>query len=539
MIPSQTVETPVSLSLIPYNGAWTEREAGHLLRRTLFGATYQQIQTAVTDGLATTISNLLTYVPVDPPIATLPDETIAAFGTTWITSVYPADEVQAQTIENARNSSLGSWLMQNINLESFSITEKMSLFWQNHFAAENTFDSRATYNYHQLIRTYCLGNFKEFLKKMAIDPSMLFFLNGVSNQSFSPNENFARELLELYSIGKGPQVAEGDYTNYTEEDVAAGAKIFTGWTVDGMRSTTITSPVAIFNPDYHNQKKKKLSNRFGNIIIEHDGVKEYENYIDVIFQQPATAKFICTKLYRYFVNYDITDEVKNNVISEMAATFIAADFEIKPVLEQLFKSEHFYDVSLRGTLIKNPLELIFSMVNTSQSKPKYDIATNQEMYLTPYYFAGSLGQAYGKPPNVGGWPAYYQTPSFSRLWINSTYLKLRFQVGYYLTIFEGVKVNGHFWKADALTLVNSLSSPSNPTAVIDDLCIVFLPKEISDTEKGILKGILVANLPDFEWTVQYNEYISDPENKTNADVVRTRIELVLFQLFQMPEFQTI
>jgi uncharacterized protein (DUF1800 family) len=537
MIQDQTIETPVSLNMTPYTGPWTTSEASHLLRRTLFGATFQQIQNAVTDGLSTTLTNLFTIPVINPPLTYLNDEAIAAFGSTWINSVYPSGD--SQPTENARNSSLAAWMMKNINTESFSIAEKICLFWQNHFAAENSFDARATYNYHTLLRTHSLGNFKQFIKDMTVDPSMLFFLNGVSNQSFSPNENYSRELLELYSIGKGIQIGVGDYSTYTESDVSAGAKILTGWTVDGMRSTSLTSPVAVFNQLYHDSTTKQLSAHFGNSSVTNSGATEYQNYIDIIFQQPALATFICAKLYRYFVNYDITTDVQDNVIPEMANTFISNNFEILPVLQQLFSSEHFYDVSLRGTLIKNPLELVFSMLNTSQSIPNYDLATNSEMYVNLYWFAGSLGQYYGTPPNVGGWPAYYQSPSYSKLWINSTYITKRFQIGYYLSILTGLQVNGHFYKIDALNLVNGFSNPSEPNAVIDDLCLVFCPKPISAFQKGVLKAVLTNNLPDFEWTDQYNDYVANSGNTTFSDPVRSRVEYVLSQLFQMPEFQTI
>lgn len=537
MVAQQSIETPTSTSMSTYSGPWTQDEAGHLLRRTMFGATYQQIQNAVNDGLVSTITNLLTIPTINPPLAYLAAETIAPFGTTWINSVYPSGD--SQPCETARVYSLAAWTMRKINEESFSIAEKMCLFWHNHFAAEATFDARATYNYHNLIRTHALGNFKQFIKEMTINPSMLFFLNGVTNQTFFPNENFAREFLELYTIGKGPLVAEGDYTNYTEADIAAGAKIFTGWTVNGMRSDTLTSPVAVFNPTYHNNTNKTLSPRFNNAVISANGQTEFEDYVDIVFQQPEVARFICRKLYRYFVNYEITDAVETNVIAVLAQTFIDNNYEVVPVLEQLFTSDHFFDVALRGTIIKSPLELIFSMFNTSESVPSFDLATNSEMYLNLYWFAGNLGQGYLTPPNVGGWAEYYQTPSFSRLWINSTFIKQRFDFSSWISIYTGIPVNNQYFKVDALNLVDNLSNPSDAPSVIDDLCIVFFPKDIGATLKYVLKVILTNNLPDFEWTLQYNEYVNNPGDTTYSTPVKTRVEAVLYRIFQMPEFQTI
>ena len=537
MTKDQSIDAPVSLNMSPYSGNFTEVEAAHLLRRTMFGATLQQIRDAVTNGLSATVSSLMTIPTLSPPLTYLPEEQVASFGQTWVNSIYPTGE--SQTTEDARRASIAAWLMENINNEGLSIAEKICLFWQNHFAAEASFDSRATYNYFHLIRSHALGGFKQLIKEMTIDPNMLFFLNGVSNQSFSPNENYARELLELYTIGKGPQIGDGDYSNYKEQDIAAGAKILTGWTVEGMRSSTITSPSSTFNLLYHSDEPKQLSSHFGDAVVTNAGEQEYENYIDIIFQQPAVANFICTKLYRYFVNYDITQDVQNTVIAQMASTLIANNYVIQPVLEELFMSDHFFDISIRGAIIKSPIEMIFSIFNTSSAKPTFDLSTNYQMYLKQYYYADVIGQSYAAPPNVGGWPAYYQSPSFSKLWINSTFIKQRFSIAYYLTLHTGIEVNNKFLKVNALQLLWTFSNPSDPVALIDEVCLLFFPKDASENEKLLLKNILTSNLPDFEWTLQYNEYVANQNDSTYSDPVKIRIESVLYQIFQMPDFQTI
>lgn len=184
------------MSMTPYTGQWTKAEAAHLLRRTMFGATNQQILDAVSNGLNSTITNLLQIPTIGPPLAYDTDETIAPIGTTWVDSVYPTDSSLSQQVENARQRSLAGWTMQRLNEEQVSIAEKMCLFWQNHFAAFSVFDARAAYDYHMLIRTHALGNFNQFVKDMTVNPNMLIFLNGASNNVFSPNENYARELLE-------------------------------------------------------------------------------------------------------------------------------------------------------------------------------------------------------------------------------------------------------------------------------------------------------------------------------------------------------
>jgi len=539
MIPDLSIEEPVSLSMAPYSGAWTKAEAAHLLRRTMFGATNQQLLNAVADGMNTTVSNLLQIPVISDPITYDSNDATSAIGTTWITSVYPSDVTSSQLTENARIKSLAAWIMKRINTEGVSIAEKMCLFWQNHFSATVASDARATYNYHMLLRTHALGNFKQLVKDVTIDPCMLLFLNGATNTLYSPNENYARELLELFTIGKGPQIGPGDYTNYTEEDVAAGAKILTGYLVDGLRSTTLPSPVATYTSFLHDTSTKQLSAHFGSVTVPNAGANEYSNYIDIIFQQPQVATYICTKLYRYFVNYDLTTAVITDIIPEMAATMIANNYDILPVLDQLLKSEHFYDVALRGSIIRGPIELMFRMFNATSSAPNFSLAVDSEMYLTMYWLAENMGQAYATPPSVAGWIEYYQAPAFSKLWVNSTHIKTRFDIANYITVYPGIPVSGQNLKLNALAFVDGLSLPSDAVQVIDDMCDVFFPKSISLVQKTTLKFILTNGQPDFEWTLQYNDYQANPGNTTFSNPVKQRVELVLARIFQMPEFQTI
>lgn len=537
MIPHDEVVMPVSLNMDPYVGPWSKEQAAHLLRRTLFGATFQQIQDATTAGMDATVAQLLQLPSVDPPLVTTSTDGVVPIGQSWVQHVLPA----ANTVNAnmSRNESLVSWLMQRINTEPLSIREKMCLFWQNHFAAEFSFDARASYNYLNLIRTHALGNFKQLMKEMTIDPCMLVFLNGASNNVFSPNENFARELLELYSIGKGPQIAAGDYTTYKEEDVLVGAKIMTGWRVDGFMSTTAADTFSFFEPIFHDTTTKTLSSHFGNASVPHAGANEYANYIDIIFEQPALAHFICRKLYRWFVNYDLTPVVEDTIVADLAQTFIDNDFEILPVVEQLLKSDHFYDVALRGTIIKNPIEFMFSIFNATHSVPNYTLPVNYQLYLNTYFIAATAGMNYLQPPSVGGWTSYYLSPSYTRLWASSSYIKLRFDFSSWVTLWGGIDVTGNKLGVNHLTFLNGLSLPSSAPQVIEDMVTVFCPKGLSALNKLILKGILTNGLPDFEWTIQYNEYLADPTNAVVADPVKIRVALTLDKLFKMPEFQTI
>ena len=441
--------------------------------------------------------------------------------------------------EGARQASLAAWFMERMNKREYSIQEKMCLFWQNHFAASHQFDSRATYNYHELIRTHALGNFKQFVKDISIDPCMLLFLSGASNNQFSPNENFARELLELYTIGKGPQIGLGDYSTYKEYDIQEASKIMTGWTVSGLVSQTETTTTALFSTILHDSTTKTLSEHFDFAVISPNGQNEYADLVDVIFLQNEVASFICKKIYRWFVNYDITQVVEDTIIPIMANTLITNNYEVLPVLTQLFKSEHFYDITLRGTIIKNPMEYLYSIMNSTLSTPTYNFDENYELYVFAYNGAAVLGMNYANPPSVGGWTAYYQAPAFSRLWANSSFIKLRFDISDLLTLAGGINVNGNTWEVNHIDFLDGLSNPSSAQDVIDDMVTVFCPKGLDALKKLTLKAILTNGLPDFEWTIQYNEYLTDPTNPVVVDPVKLRVALTLSQLFKMPEFQAL
>lgn len=531
-------QEPISYSLVPYAGPWTQAEAAHLLRRTLLGPTLSQINDAVANGMVSTVSSLLQIPPLSNPITFSSEDNDSAVGSTWVNSVYTGTQTQIDDTITTRYLSLVAWLMERANTSNSTISEKICLFWHNHFAVSLNLDPRTMYDYFALINSHALGNFKQLVKDMTIDPAMLLFLNGATNVNANPNENYSRELLELFSIGKGPQLGPGDYTNYTEHDVSEGAKVLTGYFPFGLLSDTETSVSSVFIPGNHDGSVKTLSEKFNNAQINPNGANEYGDYIDVIFQQDEVAKHICRKLYRWFVNFDLTATVESTVIDEMSSTMIANNYDILPVLQELFTSEHFYDISVRGAQIKSPMDMIFSMFNSTETgSPSYGLETDAMMYASIYHYCGTIGQTILEPPSVAGWPAYYQEPAYSQLWINATYLQSRFQVTDYMCIL-GISEGGENWRLNVIEFLNNLTTPADPIQVIEDLILLFTPKGASAAEKLILKGILTNGQPDFEWTQQYNEYLLDPNNPATYGPIRTRLELTLARIFHLPQFQT-
>lgn len=526
---------PSNFSMNPYSGPWTAGEASHLLRRTLFGPTKAQIDAAVVNGLDVTVDQLLiTTGWTDYPLAYQDVDSTTTIGTSWISSVYPSGNKGG--VNNTRERSLLAWKLKKAMEENTSIVQKMDLFWHDHFAVEFPKDARTAYAYFELIRTHSLGNFKTLVKEMTIQPAMLEFLNGEDNVGNDPNENYARELLELYSIGKGVEIGVGDYSTYTELDVTEGARILTGFSNVGIRSETITDPYSVFTAADHDDTPKTLSYHFNGVTISPNGATEYEDFIDTIFAQPNFANFICESIYHFFVSDEITVDIQNQVISEMANTLVANNYEILPVMRQLLKSEHFYDVALRGCLMKSPMDFMFSIYNPTNAQVNFNQVSDYKILHKMHKDLLDLGMDLGTPPSVAGWPAYYQAPAYSRHWLSAVYLQKRYALINSKINSGGYSADGNTLKIDGVALVNSLSDPANPEAVVDDLISIFLVDTISTSDRDGILNVLTDNLPLFEWTVLYNSYLSDPA--MHEGEVNTQMRRTLAAIFKLYMFQT-
>jgi uncharacterized protein (DUF1800 family) len=517
-----------------YTGPWNYQIAAHLLRRTTFGPTKALIEEAVNKGLEATIAALFEDIPLPGLPLNYFDEAEpeVALGEAWMDFPYYEDV----NVKGTRRKSLRAWTMENIVNEGISIREKLTLFWHNHFPISSINDGKYLYRYSNTLRTNAWGNFRELVKLITIDPSMLRYLNGNTNTDNNPNENYARELLELFTIGKGPIAGPGDYTNYTEDDVLAIAKVLTGWDDDGYFSTDIERPmISYFRPERHETADKQLSHRFDNVIIQDAGEEEYKILIDIIFSKDEVAKFISRKLYRWFVYYKITDEVETEVITPMAQLIIDNNYELKPALMALFSSNHFFAFLNIGPMIASPLDYIMSMVKKFEIKFSDDMDTKYKGIEKLLFLAKDMEQEYYQAPDVAGWKAYYQEPLFYRTWINATTLGQRTTIVGRITT-NGYGFNGFKVRIDPLWLLaNRIEKPDDPVALIEELSTIIFPQIITEKQKTALKDILIPGLPDYEWGVEYNDYLADPENNGLRNSVENKLEELIKAMHSMPE----
>ncbi len=537
---------PNTYSMAPYFGVWSKMLAAHLLRRTTLGPTQAQIDAAFSDGVDLAVESILqSSILTDEPITWHPGETVAPQGETWVDKFMTPDPLLEDQVNAARQKSLFSWTAGRMNKEQLgaaNITEKMVFFWQNHFGIQQVRDDRLNYNYFKTLEANAIGNFKTVVESITINGAMMKFLDTASNTKWSPNENYSRELLELYSIGKGLQTGPGDYSNFTEDDILSGARILTGWKVRENMSST-ANPYIEFEPNHHDTDPKQLSYHFNNMILFNDDENEYKNFIDAIFSKEETAYHICRKLYKYFVSTELTEQIEATVIETMAQTMISNNYEIRPVLAQLFKSEHFYDSTIIGSHLKAPYEFIFSMLNPTLSFPSHNEEGNNVIWNILYNAASVMDQNWYVAPSVAGWPAYYVKPGYMQLWLNSATIDRRFWLVSLLTehstgLSDDVTGTVYSFKIDALAFVDQLQTPSDGVAVIEQMCNLFFSRPLLQTKKDRLLNILSDFLPAFEWTLQYNEYLSNTHDPVLREPVKQRVEAVLSEIFKLPEFQS-
>lgn len=531
-----TVATPPLLSsLSPYSGTWDFATAKHLLGRTMYGPTYAEIKQAVDNGLANTISKLFDTsngLPDPPVYFDFENDPNVPIGETW---VHTPPAANVQNLNGARNRSNGAWLFGLMLNGGVSIREKMVLFWHNHFVVGQVARNQYEYWYMNTFRENATGNFKTITEAMTIDPAMLTYLNGRQNTRRAPNENYARELLELFAIGKGDVAGPGDYTTFTEDDVVEIARALTGWIT---RTSNSNGVGAEYVENRHDLDDKQLSHQFGNKVIKNSGDQEYKEVIDIIFQQDEVARFISRRLHIWFVGSNIDSFVEAEIIEPMAALIRDNNYEIQPALEALLSSEYFYEESIRGCMVSHPIDHMFKMIRTLDFKLPTDTLEDQyNGWLNLARLAAAQEMVIFNHPTVAGWKAFYQAPQYYDVWINSVSLPIREALAERLI--SGFNFRGKRYEFDLLAAIAELKNPSDPYELIGDLAKVFFPYPIAQNQLEYLTDFLIQGNQYYVWSLEYNDYLADPTNNGKREAAHSKLEAMIEAMFKMPEFYLI
>ncbi|MCY7359618.1 MAG: DUF1800 domain-containing protein [Rudanella sp.] len=542
-----------------YTPVLTAKTAAHLLRRATFGPTQAEI-TAFTGLTATKavqqlISNAnYTLAPID------------------INDAKPTAGQAIATIpwDGDRNSELGYfvayWWMGVMLGQNQPITllDKLTLFWQNHFvtARETVDDYRYIWRNLKLLRDNAFGNFRQLVIDMTKDPAMLIYQNGSENRVGAPNENYGREMQELFTIGVRDVAGN---VNYTEDDVKEASRTLTGWTVTNYWTPGSTTISTVFDPARHDPNNKVFSGKYGNTIVTGRsgataGDLELADLTAMIFNRPETARFMCRKLYRWFVNPNITSAIETNVIVPLATLFSSPtnDWKIRPVLEKLLTSQVFFDESNIGAIVKSPAEMMLGMLRFYGQPPRNMVtqpAAFRKYMDFVYYRMRDLQQPILDQLTVFGYDAYYQT-GYSKVWINTNTIVLRgefinylvqgwyeVESGYRLQIplvemIEAIQPNF----ADVPALPQTTPPTGTPAVtcvrVLDALLKNLFTTDISQAQKDFLIDmILMQELPRLSWEFEWNAYRREPTDSYRRNTVLWRLQNLMKYMLRMAEYQ--
>lgn len=416
--------------------------AQHLLNRAGFGGSPAQVRGLAEVGLDKAVDQLLGTKSAGPTLAELGGQ----FRSDIRRALTPAEQAElkrarqrgdedaiarfqsmAQVAEHADREQfwrMQEWWLRRIVGSDRPLDEKLVLFWHGHFATgyrtvENSWHMLVQ---QDLFRRECAGNFANLVRGVVRDPAMLKYLDNDENRPSSPNENLARELMELFTLGEG--------NGYTENDIKEGARALTGMTFRG------NAPY--FDRGQHDAGVKSILGR--------SGAFGPDEFVSIILERPETAAFLARKLYRFFVNdLPTMDAEASAVVDQMAKDLRAGRYELRPALRTLFRSQHFYASRNRLSMIKSPIQLVAQTVR-SLGTPLRDATSLIRA-------TDSMGQELLQPPSVKGWDG-------GRAWINTATIYVRQNVTVYLV--TGLKPGWLKWEPT--------DEPYAPTRLVEAIC---------------------------------------------------------------------
>ena len=540
-------------SLDAHAGLLGERLAKHLLRRATYKIDRQRIETFAAMSAEDAVEALFNIPP------TLLSEPInAETGQPWINNPAAAEPPQWK-----QRNYLKVWWINESYLDT-SINSKLMMFLHQYMTIHaDASDTVYTYDYLSLLRLYATGSYKTLARKIVTDNPMSSYLDNRWNHKWNPNENFAREFMELFTIGKGPQIAPGDYTNYTEEDVVAAARLLTGWRYGDRTDPVHMDPETGISRNYtlfshHDTNPKQFSAAFGNLEIagatnEEEMWTELETFVNMIFDQDATAITLCRRLYRYFVGRNITSDIETNIIVPLANICRNNDYNLAVTVKALLKSQHFYNDGageaankIIGSMIKSPMDNVLQMMNFFEIEPPHPISDYANHYESFWWWSvmdvmfEQAGFNLLEPNNVAGYPAYYQNPNYARDWFNSATLVARYKLPEQFITGNRLLSWGNLGGVtfDIVSFIQTsgvVSDPSNAIQIVSELChYMFAETPDADRLDYFTNNVFLAGLAAEEWTnTEWPSYISSGDDSG----VRIALERLFTGLIYSQEYQ--
>ncbi len=507
-VPGVERQTPAESSasgpsaLAPYTLPLSLSESYHFLRRAGFSPNMTLAQTLVSKSATEAFDLMFGTTPPaipDPP-GTWVDEEQYDPKTLPVGPNFQVLSAWANTYV-----SLINWWVDRMRQDETSATEKLVLFWSGHFTSEFTIGEdfvlpQLLYRQNATLRLYALGSFEKFLKAITLDPAMLVYLSGTVNVKSQPNENYAREMLELFSCGIG---------HYSEAEIREAARVLSGWKVplfiDSIKKNGVFTPY--FEPADHDTRAKTF---MGDAISERSDAQntesrvrteEVHHLIDILFREREheIALLICSKLYSYYV-YSKPHAADPQLLSEMAAVFVASSFDIRSVVKLLLCSSEFYEQKNRGVQVKTAAEFIVGFERQLGVQSK-----NSMNYMA------LLEQSLMDPPNVAGWQGYH-------MWLSTKTYPLRIQCARELIELMSDEIVQEFLK--------NFSMRTDLEALIDAMTEFLFARPLSAERKTHYKNVLLGSAKEYEW----------PSILVDEVSCGTRVRTFLNTVIKAPDF---
>jgi uncharacterized protein (DUF1800 family) len=567
-------------SLATSNTVLGLRKAKHLLRRACFHYNRSILEhfATLTPTQAVDELSLNETLPWQDPYDTVTNPQDGLNDGFWIhsgnpPSTYPNGQTRKRGI-------ISGWWWYNM-LSQNILQHKLMFFLHTCFTVskdDGSGKSSYYYDYLKLLNFYSYGSLKTLAKKITFDNSMLLYLDNNTNNKNNPNENYSREFLELFTILKGPQIGEGNYTNYTEHDIQQAARVFSGIKTKPLRDTIDPDtgiPMGYVNLNQHDTDSKTFSSAFNNQTIQGGStelgvIQELDDFVEMIFSNPETSKAYCRKLYRFFVRREWDESIENDIINPLSQLLINSDYNLISVLQTLLKSEHFYDEDnsdvndeIIGGIIKSPIQFlseIISLLNislpnpeASSTNPPATWTSDQEDFYHFYWqfchktFFPGTGMNIFSPDSVAGYPADYQGPNFDRSWFSSNTIVTRYKtIESFLTgknkilgiltnsngnqYYQNIRVQ--FDTVDFVANPNNISDPYNSMTLVNELSELLFSESLNSDRIDYFIETLNDLDPGY-WSGAWSDYVVNG----NDVQVRTRLDALFTKLINAAEFQ--
>ena len=581
ILDSRQLTKEINKTLAPYTGEFGDAQKKHLLKRTMVGYASRHLKDLEGLTMDEAVDKIMTFHDLGEPVnnyyAELSQEAYKEkYGNDDVEPGQPfVSEAYIGRLENnnfsdfqgqERKDAIYTWMYHSMYAQPTSICWKLFIFLFN-LTPTLDFHSihKMIYSYIHLIYHGSFRNYRDFIYDLTLEPYMLEYLNLQLSQKETPDENYAREVQELFTVGKRP------FSKFTEGDVQAAAKVLVGWNSDFWGENAMGegwTPVIRFNDWNHDTSDKQFSEFYGNKLIQGkegpEGANELDEFIDMIFETDEVAIYLSRRLFQFFVYPVLSDYIEESIIKPLAEVMRSNGYNLSETLKVLLKSEYFYSEELYNSIIKSPFDFTLSVwkeldilngnlwVWVHEEQREYSSAFTEDLgffddkflnedykvysiFRTLGWFSYNQGMQIFSPPSVSGWPAFYQEPVYDLFWLNSVTIKARKNLTDSSSQW-GIWLDNNIHLRYSLTdFMETFQNIESLDQFINELADRFLGGEIPDQALIRIKNtVLGDSFNENHWNEEIFDFLTNPTREKHNSV-QNKISSFMHLIFQLNE----